>query len=81
MAVQTLPPVPYKTPMADNNGLLNQIWTGWFSQLFLRVGGVAAPSNNDFATLVNLQSEINVLQTSIISLQSQITDLNQGRIL
>lgn len=34
-----VPPVPYKTPLTDRNGLLTVPWIGWFRQLFMRVGG------------------------------------------
>lgn len=41
------PPIPYKTPLTDKNGLPTAPWSAWFRQLFASVGG------NDGVVLIN----------------------------
>lgn len=36
---QDLPPVPYRGPIADQNGIVTPVWADWFKKLLDRVGG------------------------------------------
>lgn len=45
MAETNVPPIPYKIPMIDRNGLVSQLWAGWFRQIFYRVGEHEASTN------------------------------------
>jgi len=38
-------PVPNNQPVTDSNGMISQIWSGFFNQLWSRAGGSNAPSN------------------------------------
>lgn len=51
MAQETLPPVPHLAPMLDKNGLLTPVWSDWFRQLFVRVGGHIASNFSDLETV------------------------------
>lgn len=58
-----VPPLPLKTPLADQAGLLTPAWTAWFRELFTRVGGTSASTNSQLLALIeNLQADVNVLQ-------------------
>lgn len=52
MANLGTPPVPYKTPLTDNNGILTVPWSSWFRQLFAQVGG------NNGVPLINPMSNL-----------------------
>lgn len=43
----TLPPVPYRAPVVDANGMLSPIWSDWFRAVFLRAGGNIAETNDE----------------------------------
>lgn len=45
MSERDLPPVPYQTPMLDQQGHPTAPWAAWFRQLFSRVGGHVAKTN------------------------------------
>jgi len=45
VAERDLPPVPIKTPVIDDSGMISTAWSAWFRQLFFRVGGNAAKTN------------------------------------
>ena len=68
-----LPPIPLKTPIADDNGLPTGPWTAWFRELFSRVGGTNASSNSQLFALIS------TIQTNISSLQTEVEGLKQGR--
>lgn len=40
MGSQNLPPVPFTAKVLSGDGSLSQPWTGWFRQLFDRLGGL-----------------------------------------
>lgn len=42
-----LPPVPHQSEMIDDNGRVLPVWADWFKQIFSRVGGNVAPTNNE----------------------------------
>jgi len=63
-----LPPIPYKTPLLDRNGYLNEAWSRWFRDMFERIGGTRALSNTE---LENLQSDnLEDVEADILALQS-----------
>ena len=80
-----VPPVPYKTPVLDQNGFLAEPWSKWFRQLAERVGGTVALSNTELAgspsTLIGTQ--VTSLQTLTTTHTTQIANLEgaltQGR--
>lgn len=48
-----LPPVPHRTPIFDEGGYLNQIWSDFFQKLFLRTGGTTASTNDELYTVTS----------------------------
>jgi hypothetical protein len=85
MANVTLGPLPYKTPVTDDKGLITQPWSKWFLFLYERAGGVSAPSNDtidftSFAARLTALEALTTLQSGYITaLQSDINDLKQRR--
>lgn len=59
-----LPPVPYKTPMTDSQGMVNQIWHRFLVALKERAGGDTAPTNNDLLPNVAPGTSGNVLTSN-----------------
>jgi hypothetical protein len=45
-------PVPNNQPVTDKNGMISQIWSGFFNQLWARTGGANAPSNTALAQAI-----------------------------
>lgn len=77
MAV-SLPPAPYKTPVVDRTGVMSNAWIGWFREMFIRIGGNVAPSNDELGT----SADVTTLQNQVATLQTQVTvleGLGQGR--
>lgn len=72
----TVPPVPYKSQLTDEQGLLSQPWSSWFRQLFSRIGGAAALSNLDLATIQLV--DLSVANANIAALQATTTTLTAG---
>ena len=79
-----VPPVPYKSPIADRSGRVTHPWADWFRQLFSRVGGFSSPSNSDISRIItslgsivtDQGDSINTIQTAYIAeLQSDVNDL------
>lgn len=91
MAENSVPPVPYKSPLYNKSGFISEAWATWFRQVFHRIGGNNALSNIELEEFTDLDisaldSRIDALETlttshttSISSLQININDLNQGR--
>lgn len=77
MANQTLPPLPYRSPLLDNAGYLTQAWSVFFRQLFERVGGSVAPSNSD---IVAVSDELDALTLTVGTIDSDLTTL-EGTVL
>jgi len=50
MSQQDLPPVPYKTKVLTDGGVLSPPWMAWFRSLFFRVGGNIAPTNSEISS-------------------------------
>lgn len=79
----TLPPVPYKSSLVDKTGFLTPAWSGWFRDVFQRIGGTVAPSNNEIAelqaTTTSQGSSIDATETTVDSILDSIEALNQGR--
>lgn len=62
----SIPPVPYKTPMLNASGFLTGPWSVWFRQIFNRVGGNIALSNADIEEqLTNHETDIQELQALV----------------
>ena len=83
MATNALPNVPYKAPIADQNGLVAQVWQAFFRELFNRVGQNIAPSNTDLANLVIEETEgvvadIVVLQSQMATTIARVSNLEGG---
>lgn len=88
--METVPPVPYKTPITNKSGILHPLWSAWFRQLFARIGGPIALTNVELENiaeinLTDVEADIAVIQGQISTLQSttathttQINDLGQG---
>lgn len=70
---QLLPPAPINTPVAGQNGLVNQQWTMYFQKLNARVGG---GSSDNLSTVI---SNLATAQGQITTLQGQLTTL-QGTV-
>jgi len=76
----TVPPVPYKTPVTSRDGIMHPVWAAWFRELFLRIGGPIALSNEELETavdvnLTSVEADISALESSVSSLQSSVTSL------
>lgn len=65
----TLPPVPHKAPMTDQNGVASPVWSDWFKKVFVRAGGHSASTN------LELDSDVTAINTSISTINSTITAL------
>lgn len=86
---EIVPPLPYKTPMVDQRGIVSEPWSKWFRQLFQRIGGTEAPSNSELGEVLDLSginADIAALEittaghtTSINTLNAAVDGLNQGR--
>jgi hypothetical protein len=72
MATNTVPPIPFKTPMLNANGFVCQQWSQWFVYILQRVG-TGAPTN-----LGDIQTEITALTSE---LQVDVDGLGEGQIL
>lgn len=67
-----IPPMPIKSPVIDDSGLVSQYWMGFFREMLKRVGGTSAQSNADLA------ASIAELQASVSAIETQ-DGLSQGR--
>lgn len=47
---RTVPPLPYKQLLAGDDGLVSAPWAKWFRQVFERIGGNIALTNNELAS-------------------------------
>jgi hypothetical protein len=72
MAV-TVPNPPYKTPIADKSGFMSPSWIAWFREVFRRIGGSVALSNEELADLPAL--ELAAVEADITALQSDVTSI------
>lgn len=85
----TLPPVPYKSPIVDRNGFLTAAWSGFFLQLFKRAGGLIAPTNEELGnstsgisgSVGSIESSVSTLDSRTTALESQVQGLGVGRAL
>lgn len=76
----TVPPIPYKSPLSDQNGIVSPVWAKWLNQIFLKTGGTSSTSLTSLETTVANQAiEITAINTTLTSLQSQINGLGVGR--
>jgi hypothetical protein len=71
-----LPPVPYKSLMAGDDGFVSEPWSKWFRQAFKRMGGVDAPTNKDLQA--SQLPAITALQSQVTSLNSQFSAITTG---
>jgi len=51
-------PVPNNQPVTDRQGMISQVWSGFFNQLWARAGGANSSTNTQ------LQSQLNQISTS-----------------
>lgn len=79
MASVQMPEPPYgKKWLDEKSGLVSREWTLWIRQLFLRVGGVVAPSNADLADVpADHEARIDALETLTSSQATAINTLKQ----
>lgn len=74
----SLPPVPHKVPMTDQSGHLNQAWSKWFRDMFVRIGGTVAPSNTELVSEVDIagiNQDIQDLQDADTAFDVRVTVL------
>lgn len=74
---ESLPPVPYRVAMTNpNTGRLTKPWADFFQQLFIRVGGLEAPSNSEIGTTATTDSssQVAALQTQVDSNTTAVAD-------
>jgi hypothetical protein len=74
---EKLPPVPYRVPISNPaTGRLSKPWVDFFQQLFLRVGGLEAPTNAEIGATAteDTSSEITALQTQANTNTTNIAD-------
>ncbi len=86
---EVVPPIPYKTPVTNNSGMITEPWSKWFRQVFQRIGGTVALSNTELTEnldLTDIENDIAALQTltgghttSINTLNDLVDGLLQGR--
>lgn len=70
-----LPPIPFKSPMQDQSGLLTEVWTKFLLQLFNRTGGKIALTNIELAESTdNQDAEIAVLQGQMAAVLATLGD-------
>ena len=82
--------LPYRSPMLDANGFLVNVWAMWYRQLYKRLGGPLALTNEQLEqvqgqNLTVLQSDVETLKLSqtaqdvkIAALKVNINDLSVG---
>lgn len=81
----TVPPVPYKSPMINNEGFLTSPWDKWFREVFVRIGQNIAPSNTEISVqledLPDIQSQIDVISAELSAIDDDVQRIAQGRAL
>lgn len=81
----TVPPVPYKSPMINAEGFLTSPWDKWFRELFLRIGQSIAPSNLELSVQLgdvpNLQSQLDDISDELSAIDDDVQRIAQGRAL
>lgn len=60
---ETIPPVPFKSPVTDKSGMMTPVWYTFFRVLFNHVGG-STPDQTD-----TLASQVKTLQTEVSTLE------------
>jgi len=63
---RSVPEVPYKVPLLNEQGFLNSAWSKWFRELYLRIGGTLALNN------VQLEGDVSDINTTIDTLQADL---------
>lgn len=82
-----IPAVPYKAPFAGKDGYLSPVWANWFRDLFQRIGGNEALTNQELegnttdfsAQISSLQTQVTTLSGEVDALQSEVGGLTVGR--
>lgn len=77
----TLPPIPQKSKMVDDSGLITPAWSGFFRELFRRVGGTLALSNIEIAQTLGVTpapAPVVSQVTAPSALQIQIDYIQKG---
>lgn len=54
---EPISPVPNNQPVTDRQGMISQIWSGFFNQLWSRAGGSSASSNTQLQVQINAIAE------------------------
>lgn len=76
MADNSLPPVPYKARLEDDNGLVSQAWGVWFRQVFNRLGGFASTTLADLATHLSATSNAHPASAIVNTPSGNLTPTN-----
>jgi hypothetical protein len=71
MATNTIPPIPYKTPVNNDRGYVSEAWSKFFLEVFYRIGGTSSATGESTTGLA----------ADILQLQQDIQDIKQGPIL
>jgi hypothetical protein len=73
--------IPYRTPIADQSGLVSYEWANWFRDLFKRTGAGSALSNTELESQIGvttLQTQIDTLSATLTGLSSTVSTGLQG---
>lgn len=84
----TLPPLPLKSVVINERGILTPLWATWFRELFQRIGGTTALSNIELEEQIDtsslniqiqqLKDDVSILQAELANMSSNFSDLGQG---
>lgn len=74
----TVPNIPFKTKVTDDDGYLSQAWVGVMRQIFERIGGSVAQTNTELASTVSggISTQIAALQAAVTLLQTETSQLS-----
>lgn len=70
-----LGPILYRTPIADQTGLVSRPWQQWFESLLARVGGVGQVPALDETAAASEGNEFNEEHALLVTLARQVADL------
>jgi hypothetical protein len=85
MPTIVIPEMPRKAPVLDANGYISTAWAAWMYQVFLRLGGNIALSNEDIESIFGddiaaLQAGMSQLESDVSALQTA-EEITQGPVL
>lgn len=70
-----LPPIPIRTPMVDQNGMISPAWLALVREIYNRVGGSVSSSNATLAT------QATMIDGRVTALESEVQGIGIGRAL